>query len=101
MLFPERGDCIMTDIDEKKTEIEKSAKTDNEIDYPDISKPVGEQLSEIRPRYQVNREFYRPIKKATTIRLDADSLDYLQHSGAGWQTRINEYIRKGIESGEL
>ena len=101
MLFPGRGDCIMTDIDEKKTEIEKSAKPDNEIDYPDISKPEGEQLSEIRPRYQVNREFYRPIKKATTIRLDADSLDYLQHSGAGWQTRINEYIRKGIESGEL
>ena len=49
----------------------------------------------------MNRKFYRPIKKATTIRLDADSLDYLQHSGTGWQTRVNEYIRKGIESGEL
>ena len=101
MLFPERGDCIMTGIDEKKSEIEKRAKPDSEINYPDISKPEVEQLSEIRLRYQVNREFYRPIKKATTIRLDADSLDYLQHSGAGWQTRINEYIRKGIESGEL
>ena len=100
MLFPERGDCIMTDIDEK-TKIEKNVKPDSEIDYPDIPKSVGEQLSEVRPLYQVNREFYRPIKKATTIRLDADSLDYLQHSGAGWQTRINEYIRKGIESGEL
>ena len=100
MLFPERGDCIMTDIDEK-TKIEKNVKPDSEIDYPDIPKSVGEQLSEVRPHYQVNREFYRPIKKATTIRLDADSLDYLQHSGTGWQTRVNEYIRKGIESGEL
>lgn len=91
----------MPDFDEKTTEIEKNVRSDSEIDYSDIPKLTEEQLSEPRQRYQVNRKFYRPIKKATTIRLDADSLDYLQHSGAGWQTRINDYIRKGIESGEL
>ncbi len=96
-----RGGYTVKDYEKKIAEIEKNAKSDSEIDYSEIPKLTEKQLTEFRPRYQVNREFYKPIKKATTIRLDADSLDYLQHSGAGWQTRVNEYIRKGIASGQL
>ncbi len=101
MRIPGKGGYTLADCERKIAEIEENAKPDSEIDYSDIPKLTGEQLSGFRPRFQVNREFYRPVKKATTIRLDADSLDYLQHSGAGWQTRVNEYIRKGIASGQL
>lgn len=86
---------------EKIAEIEKNAIPDCEIDYSDAPKLSAEQLSQFEARYSVNRDLYKPLKKATTIRLDADCLDYLKHSGAGWQTRVNDFIRKGIASGQL
>lgn len=33
-------------------------------------------------------------KEAVTLRIDADVLDYFRHDGPGWQTRINEVLRK-------
>ena len=39
----------------------------------------------------------RPLKVPTTIRFDADVLAALKASGKGWQTRVNEVIRKSIE----
>ena len=38
-------------------------------------------------------EFFRPVKKHITIRLDADVLAYYQRAGEGYQTRINEALR--------
>jgi uncharacterized protein (DUF4415 family) len=43
-------------------------------------------------------EFFRPIKKHITIRLDADVLAYYQRQGAGYQTRINEVLRSQMEA---
>lgn len=37
-----------------------------------------------------------PTKVATTIRLDADVLAYFRSTGRGYQTRINEELRKII-----
>jgi hypothetical protein len=37
---------------------------------------------------------YRPIKKAVTLRLDADVLAWFQRQGRGYQTRINRALRK-------
>jgi uncharacterized protein (DUF4415 family) len=39
-------------------------------------------------------EWYRPIKKPVTLRLDADVLAWLKKSGRGYQTRINRALRK-------
>ena len=33
-------------------------------------------------------------KERVTIRLDSDALDRLRAGGPGWQTRINEAVRK-------
>jgi len=33
-------------------------------------------------------------KKAVSLRLDADLVDWLKASGEGWQTRINRELRK-------
>jgi len=38
--------------------------------------------------------YYRPIKKAVTLRLDADVLAWFQRQGRGHQTRINRALRK-------
>jgi uncharacterized protein (DUF4415 family) len=37
---------------------------------------------------------YRPIKKAVTLRLDADVLALFQRQGRGYQTRINRALRR-------
>ena len=33
-------------------------------------------------------------KKAVSLRLDADLIDWFKSSGEGWQTRINQALRK-------
>ena len=37
---------------------------------------------------------YKPLKKPVTLRLDADVLAWFQRSGRGYQTRINQALRK-------
>ena len=39
-------------------------------------------------------EWYRPIKKPVTMRLDADVIAWFKKSGRGYQTRINRELRK-------
>lgn len=43
-------------------------------------------------------EFFRPIKKQTTVRLDADVLDWLKSKGEGHGhiTRVNEILRSAM-----
>ena len=55
--------------------------TDADIDYSDIADTTDMQ-------------FYRPLKKSTTIRLDADILMWLKSKGKGYQTRINKILRE-------
>ena len=38
-------------------------------------------------------EFFRPVKKQTTVRIDADILAWLKSKGQGHLTRINEILR--------
>jgi len=38
--------------------------------------------------------YYWPIKKAVTLRLDADVLAWFKRQGRGYQTRINRALRK-------
>ena len=64
-----------------------AAKPDRDIDLSDIP-----EIREI-PSDAVIGRFYRPKKTAVTIRLDADVVAWLKASGAGYQTRINTYLR--------
>ena len=41
-----------------------------------------------------------PTKVLTTLRLDADVLEYFRSTGPGFQTRINEALRAAKERGE-
>ena len=37
-------------------------------------------------------------KKSTTIRLNAEVLDFFKSQGKGWQTRINDILQKYVNS---
>ena len=37
-------------------------------------------------------------KKSTTIRLDADVLDFFKAQGKGWQTKINDVLHRHVDS---
>jgi uncharacterized protein (DUF4415 family) len=41
-------------------------------------------------------KFYRPVKEALSLRLDADILAWLKGQGPGYQTRINELLRSAM-----
>ena len=42
-------------------------------------------------------QFYRPLKKPVTLRLDADVLAWFKRDGRKYQTRINAALRKVME----
>lgn len=64
-------------------------KSEAEIDTSDAP--------ELPEKAWVNAErgkFYRPIKKAVSLRLDVDVLEWLKKDGQGYQTRANQMLRE-------
>jgi uncharacterized protein (DUF4415 family) len=66
---------------------------DKNISYSDIP-----PIDETKHWYKAAEHpaVYRPIKKPTTIRLDADVLEWLKSKGKGYQTRINKILREAM-----
>ena len=44
--------------------------------------------------------FYRPVKRAVSLRLDADVIAWLKKDGAGYQTRANNILRERMMRGD-
>jgi uncharacterized protein (DUF4415 family) len=62
---------------------------DERIDTSDIPElPPGAWKNAVRGR------FYRPVKQAVSMRLDADVIAWLRKSGKGYQTRANRILRE-------
>ena len=59
------------------------------IDTSDIP-----ELPESAWKNAVRGRFYRPIKQAVSLRLDADVIAWLKKDGAGYQTRANRVLRE-------
>lgn len=68
-----------------------AAMPDEEIDFSDIP-----ETTEAMWKNAVVGKFYRPIKKQVMVRIDADILAWLQSSGAGYQTRLNQLLREAM-----
>ena len=66
-----------------------AARRDSEIDYSDIP-PLAEEFWKNAARGR----FYKPIKTATTVRIDSDVLAWLRAQGKGYQSRINAILRR-------
>ncbi len=66
-----------------------AALRDDQIDTSDIPElPPGVWKDAVRGR------FYRPIKQAVSLRLDADVVAWLKKPGKGYQTRANHILRE-------
>lgn len=63
-----------------------AALPDDQIDLSDIPELTDEHLA----------DFYRPIKRQITARLDADVLAWLKAGGHGYQTRMNAILRRAM-----
>ncbi len=89
---------IMKISRERLEEIKNFPETFTDPECPPLT---DEQLKQLRPCHLVNRDIWKPKKEVLNIRIDADVLASIKHSGAGWQTRVNDYLRKGVASGQL
>jgi uncharacterized protein (DUF4415 family) len=74
---------------------EIDAIADSAIDYSDIP-PLTEKFwanAVHRP------EYYRPVKKQVTVRVDADVLEWLKKKAEkGYQSRLNQVLREAMMS---
>jgi uncharacterized protein (DUF4415 family) len=57
-----------------------------------IKAEAGEAKRQLAPLPEP--EYYKPIKKPVTLRLDADILAWFRRRDRGYQTRINQALRK-------
>ena len=64
--------------------------SDDEIDTSDIP--------ELDETFFKEAELRLPVKKPVTIRLDSDVLEWFKGQGQGYQTRINNLLRKYMET---
>ena len=65
------------------------ARPDSEIDFSDIPELTAEQWKNAE-----RGQFYRPVKRQITARVDADVLAWLKAQGKGYQSRINAILRR-------
>ncbi|NBB50858.1 hypothetical protein GVN24_21490 [Rhizobium sp. CRIBSB] len=89
--------------DEEEAEIQAMIASD-----PDNPELTEEELKELRPFREVfsdlaeaiDRKLGRPkaemTKKAISLRLDAEVIERFKATGDGWQSRMNEALRKAV-----
>ena len=78
----------------EKRELEKlAALPDDRIDTSDIPELPPEAW-----KNAVRGKFYRPVKQAVSLRLDADVVAWLKKPGKGYQTRVNRILREHMLS---
>lgn len=74
-----------------KTDWQRLSKMkDQDIDTSDIPE-LGEDFFR-------HAELHLPVKRAVTIRLDADVLEWFKGQGTGYQTRINQLLRQYMQA---
>lgn len=74
-----------------KTDWKKLKKTrDKDIDTSDIP--------ELDEDFFRKAQVHLPTKQSVTIRLDADVLEWFRSQGQGYQSRINQLLRRYMEA---
>lgn len=91
-------ELLQNPLTEKDKEIIENAKPVITDDCPEQTK---EQLKQFKPWYEVHpngSDVYKVSVKKTTIsiRIDNDVLSALKSMGKGYQTKINEILRKAV-----
>ena len=58
-------------------------------------------MARMQPLCRPGRPKAEIPKVPVTMRVDADVLEAIKASGAGWQTRVNELLRDAVRRGKL
>jgi uncharacterized protein (DUF4415 family) len=68
--------------------------------HPDEENPelTPEQLASAKPACIVHPEWFRPKKVDVHLKIDVDVLEAFKAQGKGYQTRINEVLRRAVFS---
>lgn len=74
-----------------KPRIAPAKRKSTDVDTSDIAPLTDEFFAKA-----VRNPLYKPIKRSTTLRIDADILAWLRGQGAGYQTRINAILRRAM-----
>ena len=88
--------------DEEESEIQRQIKED-----PDAPEWTEEDWARARPAIEVDPDLVEwsrrirgkqkaPTKELISIRLDPDITEYFRDSGPGWQTRLNDTLRRAV-----
>ena len=76
--------------DEQRLHLKRLAgQPDQDIDLSDIPELTDAQL-----RSGMRGRFYRPVKEQITTRVDSDVMAWLKAQGKGYQSRMNEILRR-------
>jgi uncharacterized protein (DUF4415 family) len=62
-------------------------------------RPIAEVRPELIRRFRGQRgpQKSKPVKTRVSLRLDPDVIAFFRRKGAGWQSRINEALRKAAK----
>ena len=88
--------------DEEEAEIQRQIAQD-----PDAPELTEEDWAQARPATEVEPELVEwslrtrgkqkaPTKELISIRLDPDITEYFRAGGPGWQTRLNDTLRRAV-----
>ena len=80
--------------EEERAELEAlKNRPDSEIDASDIPEWPDEMWKRAVRGHEVLK-YWRPVKQAVSLRLDADVIAWLKKDGQGYQTRANQMLRE-------
>ena len=100
--MPELKPTHISPTDEEEAEIQRQIAED-----PDVPEWTDEDWARARPAIEVHPELVEwslrrrgkqkaPIKELVSIRLDLDIIEYFRAGGPGWQTRLNDTLRRAV-----
>ena len=79
--------------------MKKTSKTDwKRLSEMDDSAIDTSDIAELDETFFQQAELRTPSKQPVTLRLDADVLTWFKEGGQGYQTRINQLLRRYMES---
>jgi len=92
----------ISDEEDRKLTQAAAADPDNPIiDEPifERMRPAAETAPEIvrRARGQRGAQKSKPVKTLISLRLDPDVVQHFRRGGRGWQSRINQALRKAVK----
>lgn len=78
--------------------IEEIRAFDEKFNDPECPPLTSEQLTHLKPASLIHPEWYTyKVKKADVhLKIDIDILEALKAEGKGYQTRINEILRRAV-----